>query len=150
MRGRVGSAVCFPLFHAQGNLRISTPLALEVDIPAKSVGVRCCTTGVQDTHKAYAREVVYRLHPWYGQTVFVRSEARRGGSVVLRCVRDELDELNRSAPLEIPEWMFDVGLCSGMKPESLAYVSSSALLLLRELLTPGTDRIESCVVASQL
>ena len=114
--------------------------------PAKSAAVWCCTTGVQDTHKTYTREVTYRSHPWFGQTVSVRGEVRRGGSVVLRCVRDEL---NWSASLEIPEWMFDAGHCSGMKPGSLAYVSNSALLALRGLLSLDRDRIESGVVQAQ-
>ena len=41
--------------------------------------------------------------------------------------------------LEIPEWMFDSGLCSGMQQDSVAYVSSSALLELKELLSPADD-----------
>jgi len=51
--------------------------------------------------------------------------------------------------LEIPEWMFDSGLCSGMKQDSLAYVSSAALLELTSLLSPAVDPIESSVVQAQ-
>jgi hypothetical protein len=105
-----------------------------------------CTTGVQGTHKTCAREVAYRWHPLCGQMVWVRGEARRGGSVGFRCVQDEL---STSAPLEIPEWMFDAGHCRGMTPGSLAYVSSSALLGLRGLLSLDRDRIESGVVQAQ-
>jgi len=142
----VGSVLCFPLFHAAGKPRTAVLPALAVCSPAKSVDARCCTTGVQDTHKTRIREVRYRWHPWYGQPVCVRTEARRGGSVVLRCVRDELNWL---ASLEIPEWMFDSGLCSEMKQESLAYVSGSALLSLRALLSSDADRIESGMVQAQ-
>lgn len=45
--------------------------------------------------------------------------------------------------------MFDSGLCSEMKQESLAYVSGSALLSLRALLSSDADRIESRVIQAQ-
>jgi hypothetical protein len=112
--------------------------------PAKSVDAPCRTTGVQETHITYAREVTHCWHPWYGQTVWVHHKARRGGSAFLRCVRDER---NWSVSLEIPECMVDVGFGCGM--ESLAYVSSSAWLPLREFLTAGMDHIEPCVVQAQ-
>ena len=90
-----------------------------------------CTSGVRDTHKTVTREVQYLWHPWCGQQVYVQAEARRGGCLVLRCVRGEL---NRSPALEIPEWMFDSGLCGGMKQNSVAHLSSAALLELMGLL----------------
>ena len=105
-----------------------------------------CTTEVQNTHKTAFREITYRWHPWHGQRVLVRGKACRGGIVVLRCVRDELKGF---PTLEIPEWMFDSGLCSEMKQESLAYVSGSALLSLRALLSSDADRIESGMVQAQ-
>ena len=104
-----------------------------------------CTTGVQDTHKTYVREVHYRWHPWHGQLVCVQAEARRSGTVLLRCVREEDSRL---AALEIPQWMFDSGSCSVMKPESLARVSLSALLALRALLAPGAG-VDSTVIEAQ-
>lgn len=104
------------------------------------------TTGVQDTHKTCIREVQYRWHPWYGKQVYIREEARRGGHVVLRCVRDEL---NRSAALEIPGWMFDSGYCSRMKEQDLAYVSVCALRALQVLLSREVDSIESSVDQAQ-
>jgi hypothetical protein len=45
--------------------------------------------------------------------------------------------------------MFDSGLCSGMKQDSLAYVSSAALLELTGLLSPAFDPIESSAVQAQ-
>lgn len=66
--------------------------------------------------------------------------------VVLHCVQDEL---NWSAALEIPEWMFDSGRCSEKKAGSLAYVSLSALRELRVLLSANADHIESCVEQAQ-
>jgi hypothetical protein len=104
------------------------------------------TSGVQDTHKTSDRELHYRWHPWCGRQVQVQVAARRRGGVVLRCVQGEV---NRSPALEIPEWMFDSGLCSGMKQDSLAHVSVAALLGLRTLLSPVTDPIESSLVQAQ-
>jgi hypothetical protein len=104
------------------------------------------TSRVQDTHKTSDREVHYRWHPWYGQQVHVQVEARRRGGVILHFVQGEV---NRSPALEIPEWMFDSGLCSGMKEDSQAHVSAAALLALHVLLSPATDPIESSLVQAQ-
>jgi len=77
----------------------------------------------------------------------VQCEARRCGSAVLRCVQEDL---NSSSPaLEIPEWMFDSGHCGGMKQDSLAFVSSAALLALTVLLSPAADAIESSASEAQ-
>lgn len=100
----------------------------------------------KDTHKTGFREVQYRWHPWQGQRVLIQCEARRSGSAVLRCVREQL---NDSPALEIPEWMFDSSLCSQMKQDNLAYVSSAALLALKDLLSAVPDPIESTVVEAQ-
>jgi hypothetical protein len=59
------------------------------------------------------------------------------------------DDVNSSPALEIPEWMFDSGICSQMKRESLAYVSSAALLTLKSLLSAASDPVESTVVEAQ-
>ena len=67
------------------------------------------TTEVRDTHKTGFQEIEYRWHPWHGQRVLIRGEARRSGSVVLRCVQDELKGF---PSLEVPEWMFDSHLWS--------------------------------------
>ncbi|HEY6375604.1 MAG TPA: hypothetical protein VIX90_08775 [Edaphobacter sp.] len=57
--------------------------------------------------------------------------------------------MNRSPTLEIPEWMFDSGMCSQMKQESLAYVSSAALVTLKHLLSGTPGLIELTVVQAQ-
>jgi hypothetical protein len=113
---------------------------------ARDVFGRRGTSGVQDTHKTGFREVQYCWHPWCGQRVLVRCEARRGGNAVLRCVREDL---NRSPGLEIPEWMFDSSRCRQMKQNSVAHVSSVALLALKDLLTTSPDPIESTVAEAQ-
>ena len=76
----------------------------------------------------------------------MQCEARRSGRTVLRCVREEMDG---SPALEIPEWMFDSSLCSQMKQDDLAYVSSAALLALKGLLSAATGPIESTIVEAQ-
>ena len=57
--------------------------------------------------------------------------------------------MNSSPALEIPEWMFDPGICSQMKQESEAHVSSVALLALKSLLSTGPYPVESMVFEAQ-
>jgi len=90
--------------------------------------------------------VQYRWHPWYGQRVYVRGEARRGGTEILRCVREEQQHL---ATLEIPKWMFDSGLCSGMKPGTQSWANLGALVALKTLLRLGADHIELSLIQEQ-
>jgi hypothetical protein len=78
--------------------------------------------------------------------VLVRGEARRGGVVVLQCVRDELKGF---PTLEIPEWMFDSHLCGQMKPAELPRVGCAALLALKHLLSAVTESSERDVVQAQ-
>jgi len=59
------------------------------------------------------------------------------------------DDGSSSPALEIPEWVFDSGICSQMKQESLAHVSSVALLALKSLLSAGPDPVESMVFEAQ-
>ena len=113
---------------------------------APRVGAARCTTEVRNTHKTAFREITYRWHPWHGQRVLVRGEARRGGAVVLQCVRDELKGF---PSLEIPEWMFDSHLCGQMKPAELPRVDCTALLALKHLLSAVTESSERDVVKAQ-
>ena len=110
-----------------------------------AVAVRC-TTEARNTHKTELREITYRWHPWHGQRVLVRGEARRGGGIVLRCVRDEL----KGFPiLEIPEWMFDSNLCGRMKPAETPRVDCAALLALKHLLSAATECGQQDMVQAQ-
>jgi hypothetical protein len=45
--------------------------------------------------------------------------------------------------------MFDPGICSQMREESLAHVSSAALVALKRLLSAETDFIRSTVIQAQ-
>jgi hypothetical protein len=80
--------------------------------------------------------------------VYVRGEVRRVGVSVLRCTRDEL---NSSASLEIPEWMFDSGYCKRIKPEGFSYASVSALRAVKVLVIPEAEaaHIETVVMQAQ-
>ncbi len=103
-------------------------------------------TEARNTHKTGLREITYLWHPWHGQRVLVRGEARRGGGTVLRCVRDE----RKGFPiLEIPEWMFDSNLCGRMKPAETLRVDCAALLALKYLLSAATECSHQDMVEAQ-
>ena len=105
-----------------------------------------CTTGARNTHKTDLREITYPWHPWHGQRVLVRGEARRGGSIVLQCVRDELKGF---PTLEIPEWMFNANICGRMKPAETPRVDCAALLALKHLLSASTECSQQGMVQAQ-
>ena len=65
---------------------------------------------------------------------------------MLRCVQEDVSS---SPTLEIPEWMFDSVVCGQVKQQTLAYVSSAALLRLRSLLSQVLDPVESTVAEAQ-
>ena len=119
----------------------------------------CCgvarryTTDARNTHKTDLREVAYLWHPWHGQRVLVRGEARRGGSVVLRCVPDELKGF---PTLEIPEWMFDSNLCGrgwldNGEPRCIAFrgISVDEAISREVLRVVQPVALEASVLASQ-
>ena len=105
-----------------------------------------CITETLNTHKTGLREITYLWHPWHGQPVLVRGKARRGGGIVLRCVRDEL----KGFPiLEIPEWMLDANVCSRMKPAERPRVDCAALIALQHLLLAATECSQPDMVQAQ-
>jgi len=141
----VGNAQRFPHLHAPFP-SARWLAALVVCSPARNAAVPCCTTEARNTHKTDLREITYLWHPWHGQRVLVRGEARRGGGIVLRCVRDEL----KGFPiLEIPEWMFDSNLCGRMKPAETPRVDCAALLALKHLLSAATECGQQDMVQAQ-
>jgi len=118
----------------------------ESRVPGCCAGARSCTTEALNTHKTDLREITYPWHPWHGQRVLVRGEARRGGIVVLQCVRDELKGF---PTLEIPEWMFDSNLCGRMKPAEIPRVDCAALLALKHLLSTAAESSKRDVIQAQ-
>ena len=121
-------------------------MVLAAGSPTPSVDAPCCTTEARNTHKTDLREITYLWHPWHGQRVLVRGEARRGGIVVLQCVRDELKGF---PTLEIPEWMFDSNLCGRMKPAEMPRVDCAALLALKHLLATAKECSQQGMVQAQ-
>src|SRR6266568_1895544 len=70
-----------------------------------------CTTKFENTHRIVRREVLYRLHPWFGRHVVVHEVVNKAAaSSVFRCTLDG-SEIERH--LEIPAWMFDRATCAG-------------------------------------
>src|ERR1700734_3468419 len=65
------------------------------------------TTRFDNAHRTVRRELLYRLHPWFGRDVFVHGATERANGV-FRCTLDGSD-IARS--LEIPSWMFDCAAC---------------------------------------
>jgi hypothetical protein len=77
------------------------------------------------------RELLYRLHPWFGRDVFVHGATERANGV-FRCTLDSSD-IARS--LEIPAWMFDCAACvSDVCIEAKPFVDLEALGALSALL----------------
>ena len=96
-----------------------------------------CTTKFENTHRIVRREVLYRLHPWFGRHVVVHEVVNKAAaSSVFRCTLDG-SEIERH--LEIPAWMFDRAACAGDGHFTLdPFVSLEALnalsILLNQLL----------------
>jgi hypothetical protein len=101
---------------------------------APSAVASCCTTEGRNAHTTV------------GQRVLVRGEARRGGIIVLQCVRDELKGF---PTLEIPEWTFDSHLGDQMKPTESPGVDCADLLTLKHLLEAAKESSKRDVVQAQ-
>jgi hypothetical protein len=106
--GHVGNAEVLSYVHS-----LSAGVGLATDSRRLAVGERlgadaaCCTTRFENAHRTVRRELLYRLHPWFGRDVFVRGATGRGNGV-FRCTLDGSD-IARS--LEIPSWIFDCAAC---------------------------------------
>ena len=83
----------------------------ETDCSSPDVDGDDCTTKFENTHRIVRREVLYRLHPWYGCQVFVHEVVNRSAACsTFRCT---LDGSAIERCLEIPAWMFDRAACAG-------------------------------------
>ena len=98
---------------------------------APGAGVDRCTTRFENAHRTVRRELLYRLHPWFGRDVFVHGATERANGV-FRCT---LDGSDIARTLEIPAWMFDCAACvSDMCIEAEPFVDLEALGALSALL----------------
>lgn len=96
-----------------------------------SVGVLRCTTKRQNTHVIDQREVLYRWHPWFGQSVYVDEVIDKPGDAVFRC---NLTGVRSDRFLEVPIWMFDRAACSACCRAETAHVGHDALKALAGLI----------------
>ena len=86
----------------------------------EALSVFCCRSSYADArryrtrfenaHRIACREVLYRLHPWFGREVFVHAAIDKADGGVFQCSVDGSDV---ERWLEIPAWMFDHGACAG-------------------------------------
>jgi len=96
-----------------------------------SAGADHCTTRFRNAHRTVCRELLYRLHPWFGHNVFIHGAIDKAGGV-FRCTLDGSD-IGRS--LEIPAWMFDRAACAADVRFSIdPFVSLESLGVLSVLL----------------
>ena len=92
-----------------------------------------CTTRFVNAHRTVCRELLYRLHPWFGRDVFIHAAIDKAEGAVFRCTEDGL-EVERG--LEIPAWMFDRAACaSGVCISADPFVGLEGLEALSALLS---------------
>ena len=93
---------------------------------------RCCRTRFENAHRIACREVLYRLHPWFGCEVFVHAAIDKADGGVFQC---SVDGSDAERWLEIPAWMFDHGACAGdIRFSTAPFVCLEALGALSTLL----------------
>ncbi len=106
--------------------------ALAGGIQASCGDARRCTTRFANAHRTVCRELLYRLHPWFGRDVFIHAVIDRADGGVFRCTVDGL-EVERG--LEIPAWMFDRAACAaGVRFSADPFVGLEGLEALSALL----------------
>ena len=86
---------------------------------ARCEAARGCTTERQNTHVTDRREVLYRWHPWFGQSVYVHEVVDKSGEAVFRC---NLTGRWSDRLLEVPIWMFDRSACTACRRVDTAHV----------------------------
>jgi hypothetical protein len=74
------------------------------------------------------REVLYPWHPWFGRVVRVHEAIRRGSGDILRC------SLDAGERIELPSWMFDRAVCSGVRMTASPHLDAATLAALKNLL----------------
>jgi cytochrome c551/c552 len=97
----------------------------------QNAGACGCTIARQNTHVIECREVLYRWHPWFGQSVYIHHEIDKPGDAVYRC---NLTGGRSDRFLEVPVWMFDRVACAACHEADTANVGLYALTALAELI----------------
>ncbi len=67
------------------------------------------TSRQSNTHSTELREVRYPWHPWYGRPVWIHGAFVKSGWALYRC---SLEQNHEARLFEIPQSMFDSGVCS--------------------------------------
>ena len=89
-------------------------------------------TRFRNAHKTICREVLYRLHPWFGREVFIHATIDKTDGAVFQCSVAGSDVTRW---LEVPVWMFDRAACApDVRFSSVPVVSLQALCALSALL----------------
>ena len=102
-----------------------------VGSPGCCVGGWCCTTRRRNAHGTDVREVLYQWHPWAGCQVHIHEVVERAGSDMFRCsIGGSISE----RWLEVPDWMFDRGVCAMVRIDTAPHVDVGALANLVKLL----------------
>ena len=95
-----------------------------------SIGWRSTiSTARNNTHGAVEREVLYPWHPWFGRVIRIHGVIRRGSGDVWRCSLDAAGER-----IEVPSWMFDRAVCSGIGMTASPHLDAASLMALKNLL----------------
>ena len=96
-----------------------------------------CTSERRKTHVTEALEVLYRWHPWFGQSVYIHEVIERGDGRSFRC---DLDTKQTARCMNVPAWMFDRAACFGVRLSDTPQVGVEALICLRALLAEVGNR----------
>ncbi len=89
-------------------------------------------TRFENAHRIACREVLYRLHPWFGREVFVQAAIDKADGAIFQC---SVDGSDAERWREIPAWMFDHGACAGdVRFSTAPFVCLEALRALSTLL----------------
>lgn len=79
-----------------------------------------CTSYQSNTHSTESREVLYPWHPWFGRVVWIYRTRLNHGRMVAHC---GLKPLLEGRGVEVPLWMFDIGVCCQMRTAQTPRVS---------------------------
>jgi hypothetical protein len=121
------------------------PQVQESPVRGSNGGALGCTTEGSNTHKTETREVRYAWHPWHQRRVLVRGARKRYGATVLQCTLEE----HEFPVLELPEWMFDLSVCSYLNIAMAARVDCGSLRALKTLLESFVRADVQAVVEAQ-
>jgi hypothetical protein len=99
-----------------------------------------------NTHSTESREIFYQWHPWYGRSVWIHGAMVKSGRAVFRC---SLEPTREARLFEIPQWMFESGVCCRVHRAEQPAVDCAALLDLKLLLHRARSPARDLVLQAQ-